>query len=95
MMFKCEFPNCGFQSEDRFLYESHHIIPVSMNGENSQRNRILVCRTCHAKIFVPGIEKGIHSTNSPEKIIILGWRLGTGKQKILHYKNYNGEECFY
>ncbi len=94
MSYKCEFPNCDFKTNDRQQIEKHHIIPKSQNGSNKSHNRIWLCRNCHSKVYIPNMEKGIHSKNNKDKIQILGWRTGT-QGKLLHYKTFNGDENFY
>lgn len=49
--FKCEMPNCdyeGFTKADGTKYiETHHIIPLSENGEDSIKNIAALCPNCH------------------------------------------------
>ena len=42
--YKCS--RCG--SDDRLIV--HHVIPLSMNGNNDLSNLITICNKCHAKI---------------------------------------------
>lgn len=88
-MHYCEFPGCDFSTNDRMQIEYHHIIPKSQGGSHKPRNRIWLCRTCHAKVYVPGMTKGIHYKNRKDKIQLLGW-LSSTDGKVLTYKTYDG-----
>ena len=88
-MYKCQFPGCDFKTDDRMQIEKHHIIPKSLGGSHKRNNRIMVCRSCHSKIYIPGMTKGIHSKNNNSKIEILGWLLSTGGT-VLEYKTFDG-----
>lgn len=93
--YKCEFPYCDFETDDRQQIEYHHIIPRSLNGSNKSNNRIWLCRNCHSKIYIPNTTRGLHSKNRPNKIMIIGWKTSTNGKKILHYKTYDEKEEFY
>jgi len=90
----CEFPGCTFETDDRMQIEKHHIIPKSLGGSNKNRNRIWLCRKCHARIYIQGMTNGIHYKNNKTKIELLGWLTSTGG-KVLVYKTFNGPITYY
>ena len=89
-MYKCQFPGCEFETDDRMQIEKHHIIPKSLGGVHAGKNRIWVCRKCHARIYIPGMTKGIHHKNNKSKIEILRWMLSSGGG-VLEYKTFDGK----
>ena len=90
----CKFPSCNWKTNNKQLMNNHHIIPREFGGSNKRNNRILFCPNCHNRIYVPGTKYGIHSINSPEKIVILNI-LNSTNGDILHYKNFDGDEFYY
>ena len=56
----CEIPT--FKTKNGFYYtESHHIIPVSLNGPDKPSNILIVCANCHRK-FDSGNEDTLFET---------------------------------
>jgi predicted restriction endonuclease len=92
--FKCEFPNCEYEVNDKHLVHKHHIIPKELNGKNDKMNIIYLCPNHHSRIFIPNSNRGIHSLKVDDKIIIFGF-LSSTFGKILHYSNMNNEEFYY
>ncbi len=88
-MYRCQFPYCSFETNDRMQIESHHIIPKSQGGTHKKKNRIWLCRGCHAKVYIPNMKAGIHCKNNNTKIQLLGWMLSSGG-RILEYKTFDG-----
>lgn len=90
----CKFPGCGWETNNKQLMNNHHIVPRELGGINKRNNRILLCPTCHNRIYIPNSKSGIHSINSPEKIVLLGI-LNSTDGDILYYKNFRNEEFYY
>ena len=70
MKFKCLFPNCNYETENRSQIHNHHIIPKENGGNDSNGNRIMLCPNCHSRVYVPNCTSGIHSINSDNSIVI-------------------------
>ena len=57
---------CGCTDESKLIY--HHIVPLSLGGENNLRNIIVLCVDCHAKThmrlsaFADRSKAGRHTT---------------------------------
>jgi len=71
MIYKCEFPNCLYTTENRSQIHYHHIVPKELNGNNNQGNLIYLCPNHHSFIYVPECKTGIHSIKHPNSIIII------------------------
>lgn len=93
-MYKCQFPECEYTTDNRTQIEYHHIIPKTKGGKNGAGNRIWLCPNHHKMIYIPGEEKGIHSKFNMNSIVILGWVQSTGG-KLLQYRKVNEEELQY
>ena len=93
--FRCEFPDCKFETNDRQQIEYHHIIPVSQGGSNKRYNRIWLCRNHHSCIYIPNMQAGIHAKNNNTKIEIIRWLANTGYTRILEYRTFDGIEHLY
>lgn len=87
-MYKCQYPNCTYETTNRDKIENHHIIPKSKNGSNQRWNRIFLCPTHHKYIYIPGEVDGQHKPGK-DKIELLGWLSSTGN-RVLQYKDTNG-----
>lgn len=51
MDYKCTI--CKAEGDEIVKIESHHIIPVSQGGDNSEKNKIFLCTDCHYKVHHP------------------------------------------
>lgn len=91
-MFKCSFPNCDYETENRSQIHYHHIIPKELNGSDRPFNRVFFCPNCHNKVYIEG-STGIHSVKRSNSIIIKG-KLKSTDGTIIHYILEN-EENFY
>jgi len=51
--FRCEVPGCGcygfLKADGRRYIETHHIVPLGENGEDTIANTAAVCPNCHRK----------------------------------------------
>lgn len=89
MIFKCQFPGCGYETDNKSQIHFHHINPRENKGNNKPYNLIQLCPNCHTKIFSPESKKGIHSIRNENSIILLGWKLSSSG-KLLEYIDTNG-----
>lgn len=92
MLYRCQFPGCGFSTEVRTQIHRHHIVPREHNGSNQEHNRISLCPGHHTKIYIPNATRGIHANKGTDSIVLLGWKDSTAG-KVLNYLE-NGEEKF-
>lgn len=93
MIFKCQFPGCNYETDNKSQIHFHHIIPRENNGSNKSFNIIQLCPNCHTKIYSPDSTKGIHSIKNSNSIVLLGWRLSSAG-KILEYIDTEGNTCY-
>jgi len=70
MLYKCEAPNCQYETEDQHQIHKHHVIPKSQGGKNTKFNLVRLCPNCHNKIYIPGTNRGIHSIKAKNYIIL-------------------------
>jgi len=82
----CGFPLCGKSHFSTKTVDLHHIVPVSMGGEDSLYNRIYLCPECHRRIYVPGIASGIHKTKKQGSVQLFRY-IPTNKGKALLYRD--------
>ena len=93
-MYHCNFPGCGYITEERTQINYHHIEQKSDGGSDRRHNRIYLCPTCHTKIYIPEAREGMHTVKGKDSIIILGWFKSTGVTRVLKYLDHNGEEQY-
>ena len=74
MRFKCEIPDCDYETDHRSYVANHHIIPVELGGSDKSWNRLFCCPNHHCRIYIPDATKGIHTIETEDSITILGWR---------------------
>lgn len=52
--YKCQMPDCNYEgflkSDGKKYIEVHHLIPLSDGGEDSIKNTVALCPTCHMKL---------------------------------------------
>lgn len=89
-MYKCQFPNCSYECNERSYIHNHHIVPKELGGSDKSGNRIYLCPNCHCRVYIPESSSGIHSIKSNNSIIIIGWLMSTAG-KVLEYINSNEE----
>lgn len=66
--------NCGSTEE----LEYHHIVPISLGGNDINSNMACLCYTCHEKIHFGESKHGLHST-----VIKMGLDVAKAKGKKL------------
>ena len=93
--FRCQFPGCKYETDERNLIEYHHIIPIELNGINKDYNRLWLCPNHHKRIYIERAKSGVHSIKNKDSIIIKGKFLST-KGIVLQYINcIDNKENFY
>lgn len=84
MGYRCLFPGCSVVSDIRGTMDDHHIVAKSDGGPDAYFNRLLVCPSCHRKIYIPGISSGHHKIARYEGIVIFG-KVYTSSGHALRY----------
>lgn len=89
------YPECTYQTNDRFSIDYHHIKPKELGGSDMSSNRMYLCPNHHRHIFVELSKTGIHSMKCTGSIIIHGLIPSTAGI-VLHYTNCDdGIEYYY
>jgi len=93
MTYKCQFPNCTYETNNRHQIHYHHIKPKELGGIDKDSNRLWVCPNHHTSIFIPESSNGIHSINTKVSIILHNIYKSTGG-RVLEYES-NGITDFH
>ena len=94
--YKCEFPGCTYQSENKDCIDEHHIIPQANKGSNSEFNLIRVCKMCHCKIHIPGSRKGTkHDVLRDDSLIFNKISISTGGLVLEYTDPHTNEDKFH
>ena len=95
MKFKCAFPNCNYETENRQLIELHHFIPKEIQSEANIRinNNVTIplCPNHHKLIFHPLVNSGQHSIKNENSLEITNVT-NSNKGKCIIFKDINGNE---
>lgn len=86
----CGFPLCGKSHFSAGVVDLHHIVPVSMGGEDASYNRVYLCPECHRRVYVPGIASGIHKTKKPDSVELIRYYLTTEGRALLYREAKEG-----
>lgn len=87
MVYKCQFPQCKYETNNRFQIHYHHIIPKECGGTNKEYNRIWLCPNHHSRIYIKEATKGIHSIKTKDSIIFKGILQSTSGRLIEYIEN--------
>lgn len=71
MTFRCVFPNCDYETDDRSLIEFHHIHPKELGVKLNRDVTIPLCPTHHKMIYHPGATAGQHAENRPGSLEVV------------------------
>lgn len=91
MRYKCQFPDCDFETDNRSQINEHHLIPKELAGPNFKWNMILLCPNHHARVYIPDAIDGIHSIKCENSIILHGWH---NWGMLLEYEDMAGNIVF-
>jgi hypothetical protein len=93
--FKCVFPNCNYETENRQLIELHHVIPKEIQYESNikinKKVTIPLCPNHHKLIFHPLVNSGQHSIKNENSLEIVNVT-NSNKGKCIVFKDINGNE---
>ena len=93
MRYKCQFPDCSYQTNERRQIDLHHITPKEIGGKDDEWNRIFLCPNCHRKVFIKESKTGMHSKQGNDSIILLKKHFSTNGT-LIEYINKNGNTQF-
>lgn len=94
LKYKCYYPNCTYETNNRSLIELHHIKPKELDSSPLNKVTIPLCPTCHKLVYHPLVESGQHALNTEKSIQILGVYKST-QGDSLHYMDYKGNKYYY
>jgi len=92
MKYKCQFPDCNYETNIKSQINFHHIIPKELNGCDKSFNIISLCPNHHTKIFIPESKHGNHTMKGSDSIIIIRW---LNNKTILQYIDCIDEKIKY
>lgn len=70
--------------------ETHHILPRSMGGSDDNFNLVVLCPSCHSRIYVEGCG-GKHGQKAPNSVTIWGW-VQSSDGRLLHISENQVED---
>ena len=91
LRYKCVFPNCVYETDDRSLIEFHHIHPKELGIKLSQHVTIPLCPTHHKLIYHPDATSGQHSIQHPESMSVVQVAM-TNTGHCVIFKDSSGNE---
>ena len=91
MKYRCLFPNCNYETDDRSLIEFHHIHPKELGVKLNKDVTIPLCPVHHKMIYHPGASAGQHSVCHPDSLsVVQVTNTSTGKAVI--FRDISGKE---
>lgn len=89
--YRCCFPGCKYETDNRSLIEFHHIHPRELGNVLSKNVTVELCPTHHKLIFHPGATHGQHAVEHDGSMTIVQVaQTSTGKSVI--FRDSNGTE---
>jgi hypothetical protein len=92
MKYKCNFPYCGYETNNKSKIDFHHIVPKEIGGHNGPT--ISLCKNHHAMIYHPLVKFGQHSIKCDESLII-HQTYKSSEGIAIHYENMEGEQFYW
>lgn len=71
MKYKCVYPDCTYETDDRSLIEFHHVYPRELNVKLKKKVTIPLCPTHHKMIFCDDATSGQHAARRPESLTVV------------------------
>lgn len=96
-IYKCWFPECKYETNNKSLIEFHHITPKEINPSPLNKVTVPLCPSCHKLIYHPLVKAGQHKLNTEKSIQILN-KYKTNTNPIgfsIYYMDYYGQKWFY
>ena len=89
--YRCVFPNCGYETDDRSLIEFHHINPKELKVKLNKDVTIPLCPVHHKMIYSPGSNAGQHSRQYQNSLSVAQVTNTTTGQAVI-FKDTAGRE---
>lgn len=91
MTYKCCFPKCKYETDDRALIEFHHVNPRELGNTLNRNVTIPLCPIHHKLIYHPDATSGQHSICHPGSMsVVQVARTNTGNAVI--FRDTTGTE---
>jgi len=91
MKYKCVFPNCDYETDNRALMEFHHINPKELKVKLNKDIEIPLCPNHHKLIFHPETKAGQHSRQYENSLSVVQVTNTTTGQAVI-FKDIDGRE---
>jgi hypothetical protein len=91
MKYKCVFPNCDYETDNRALMEFHHINPKELKVKLNKDIEIPLCPNHHKLIFHPETKSGQHSRQYDNSLSVVQVTNTTTGQAVI-FKDIDGRE---
>ena len=91
MKYKCVFPNCPYETDNRALMEFHHVNPRELKVKLNKDLEIPLCPNHHKLIFHPETKAGQHSRQYENSLSVAQVTNTTTGQAVI-FKDIEGRE---
>ncbi len=91
MKYRCVYPNCTYETDERSLIEFHHVNPRELKKKLNKDLEIALCPTHHKMIFHPESNAGQHSVMHPDSLSVVQVTNTTTGQAVI-FKDMQGRE---
>lgn len=91
MKYKCVFPDCDYETDNRALMEFHHINPKELKVKLNKDIEIPLCPNHHKLIFHPETKAGQHSRQYENSLSVVQVTNTTTGQAVI-FKDIDGRE---
>lgn len=91
MEYRCVFPNCQYETDDRSLIEFHHIHPKELGVTLNKDVVIPLCPTHHKMIYHPGATAGQHSVQRPDSLSVVQVATTTAGKAVI-FRDVSGND---
>ena len=89
--YRCVFPGCGYETDDRRLIEFHHIKPRELGNTLNRDVTIPLCPTHHKLIYCPESTAGQHSRMDCNSLSVVQVTNTTAGKAVI-FCDMNGHE---
>ena len=91
MKYKCVYPNCDYETNERSLIHFHHVVPRELKRKLNRRLTLPFCPIHHNLIFHPDAQSGQHS-EIREGSLVIEQVAPTNTGKAIIYRDMAGNE---
>lgn len=91
MKYRCVFPNCQYETDDRSLIEFHHIHPKELGVKLNKDVVIPLCPTHHKMIYHPGATAGQHAVQRQDSLSVVQVATTTAGKAVI-FRDVSGND---